>query len=109
VSKFDARLGNHWSTIMFSRTGGMNSRTRKLDEEKVYAIREDWDKGMSSRDGGKKYGISHETFAKVGKRYSWKCLPERKHDGTDKGEYAEMGSAGTVKAGSIAGNGSVVS
>lgn len=72
--KIDSRC---WSTIIFPRTGGMKSRTRKLDEEQVYAIRADHDKGMNSADGSKKYGITRNTFWMIGTRRSWKGLPER--------------------------------
>lgn len=60
-------------------TAGQNNGNSVLTAEAVYAIRKLFDQGQLSHDAiAAKYHCSPKTVSKVGRRQSWKHLPEQK-------------------------------
>jgi len=60
-------------------TIGQNNGNSILTAEAVYAIRKLFDQGQLSHDAiAAKYHCSPKTVSKVGRRQSWKHLPEQK-------------------------------
>jgi hypothetical protein len=60
------------------RTDGMHSRARKLTEEQVYEIRRMYDAGQRDEEHAQQFGICKSHFASIGRRRTWKSLPEKK-------------------------------
>lgn len=60
-------------------TTGQDNGNSVLTAEAVYAIRKLFDQGQLSHDAiAAKYHCSPKTVSKVGRRQSWKHLPEQK-------------------------------
>jgi hypothetical protein len=61
-----------------------NSRLAKLTEAQIYEIREEWDAGLrgndealDGREVAETYGITRQHYSQIGRRVSWRSLPER--------------------------------
>lgn len=55
-----------------------HSRVSKLTREQVWQIREDFDRGMSSKEASEKHKISVSHYRRLGKRQAWSRLEEKK-------------------------------
>lgn len=63
--------------MMLDNTSGENNRNSKLTEEQVHRIRAEYDKGLRGKYNAPRYGIKGETYNTIGRRQSWRKLPER--------------------------------
>lgn len=61
----------------WERTDGEYSRTSKLTNDIVYAIREEYDRGLRGEENAERFGVQPAHYNLIGRRERWRNLPER--------------------------------